>query len=72
MTNAELEEQALQLPERERRALGEVLIESTLPPLSPEQERLIDDRLASHEAEPDSWLSQEKFDVALDERLARS
>lgn len=55
-----------------RRALGMALIDSTLPPLSAEQKRLIDDRLASYEANPDSWLSQEQFDVELDERLARS
>ncbi len=72
MTKTELKEQALQLPENERRALGMALIDSTLPPLSAEQRRLIDDRLASYEANPESWLSQEQFDVELGERLARS
>ena len=72
MTKTELTEQALRLPENERRALGMALIDSTMPPLSAEQERLIDDRLASYEANPDSWLSQEQFDTELDDRLARS
>ena len=72
MTKAELQERALQLPMNERRALGMVLIDSTLPPLSAGQKRLIDDRLAGYESNPDSWLSQEQFDVELDERLARS
>ena len=72
MTKTELKEQALQLPENERRALGMALIDSTLPSLSAGQKRLIDDRLASYEANPDSRLSQEQFDVELDERLARS
>lgn len=72
VTKTELKEQALQLPENERRALGMALIDSTMPPLSAAQKRLIDDRLASYEANPDFWFSQEKFDVELDERLARS
>jgi hypothetical protein len=72
MTKTELRQRALQLPENERRALGMALIDSTLPPLSAGQKRLIDDRLAAYETNPDSWLSQEQFDVELDERLARS
>ena len=72
MTKTELKDQALQLPENERRALGIALIDSTMPPLSAGQKRLIDDRLASYEANPDSWLSQEQFDVELDERITRS
>ena len=72
MTKAELQEQALRLSASDRRSLGMVLIDSTLPPLSVVQKRLIDERLATYEADPDSWLNQKQFDTELDERLARS
>ncbi len=72
MTKAELQEQALRLSASDRRSLGMVLIDSTLPPLSVVQKRLIDERLATYEADPDSWLNQEQFDTELDECLARS
>ena len=72
MTRAELQEQALRLPESDRRSLGMALIDSILLPLSATQRRLIDERLATYEADPDSWLNQEQFDTELDRRLALS
>lgn len=71
MTKAELQAKALKLPEEERRSLGMLLVDSTLPPLSIEQERLIEERLASYEADPNAWLSQEDFDAELRNRLSR-
>lgn len=71
MTKAELQAKALELPEEERRALAMVLLDSTLPPLTPKQQALIEERLASYNGDPDSWLSQEEFDQQLRKRLSR-
>ncbi len=48
-----------------------VLLDSTLPPLTPKQQALIEERLASYNGDPDSWLSQEEFDQQLRKRLSR-
>ncbi len=71
MTKSELQAKALELPEEERRSLGMLLVDSTLPPLSDEQKRLVDERLASCEASPGAWLTQEEFEAQLKKRLSR-
>ena len=71
MTKTEIEEQALKLSEPERRELGVLLIESTVPNLTQDQQVLIRKRIRQHDRDPSSSLSQEEFDGKLDERLSR-
>ena len=71
MTKTEIEKQALNLSEPERRELGVRLIESTVPNLTQAQQELVRKRIRQHDKDPSSSLSQEEFDEKLDERLSR-
>ena len=59
MTSTELKRHALALPLQERIELIDALLEEGLPPLTEAQKKLIEERWAAYEANPDDVFPAE-------------
>lgn len=72
MTRAQLKEEALKLPEEDRRDLLEALHESlgSDEDLPAWQKRLLDERIEEIEREPDAWVSREEAERVLRAKLS--
>ena len=63
VTSAELKRHALALPPQQRIELIDALLEEGLPPLTDAQKRLIEERWAAYEANPDDMFAAEDVHV---------
>jgi putative addiction module component len=69
MSFAEVLNELPTLTFEQRQMLIRRAVEIDDPPLSPEDEALIEERIAAHEKDPSSSISWEEFDARLKRRL---
>jgi hypothetical protein len=71
MKATELKEKALALPQEERLELGQVLMGSSLPPLTKAQQAHLNRAVVAFEANPDDIYSEKQVNQEVLDRLKR-